>query len=78
VSDSGSVLLHSGQLVGRGSGAGHSLRRSYVGSKRWGGLEESVELAGDVADQAASDLPVGLAFGTPPLAEPSTTSKLVT
>jgi hypothetical protein len=27
------------------------------------GLEESVELAGDVADQAASDLAVGLALG---------------
>jgi hypothetical protein len=27
------------------------------------GFEESVELAGDVADQAASDLTVGLALG---------------
>jgi hypothetical protein len=28
----------------------------------WVGLEESVELAGDEADQAASDLAVGLGF----------------
>jgi uncharacterized membrane protein len=30
-------------------------------------LEEPVELAGDVADQAASDFAVGLALGAPPL-----------
>jgi hypothetical protein len=32
-------------------------------SKRGLGFEEPVELAGDVADQAASDLAVGLAIG---------------
>src|SRR5215218_7882783 len=31
------------------------------------GLQESVELAGDIADQAASDLAVGLALGAAPL-----------
>jgi hypothetical protein len=31
------------------------------------GFEESVELAGDVADQAAFDLAVGLALGAAPL-----------
>jgi hypothetical protein len=31
--------------------------------KCWLGLQESVELAGDVADQAAFDLAVGLALG---------------
>ena len=31
------------------------------------GFEESVELAGDIADQAASDFAVGLALGPPPL-----------
>src|SRR4029453_15373482 len=31
----------------------------------WVGLEESVELAGDVADQASSDLAVGLALSPP-------------
>src|SRR5215204_552405 len=36
-------------------------------SKRWGGFEESVELAGEVADQAASDLAVGLALSPSPL-----------
>jgi hypothetical protein len=35
--------------------------------KAWVGLEESVELAGDVADQAASDLAVGLSLGAAPL-----------
>jgi hypothetical protein len=30
-------------------------------------LEEPVELAGDVGDQAASDFAVGLALGAPPL-----------
>src|SRR5215218_634505 len=46
---------------------GHSLGRSYGGSKRGLGFEESVELAGDVADQAASDLAVGLALSPSPL-----------
>jgi hypothetical protein len=31
------------------------------------GFEESVELAGDVADQAASDFAVGLALGPSPV-----------
>jgi hypothetical protein len=31
------------------------------------GLQEAVELAGDVADQAASDLAVGLALSPPAL-----------
>src|SRR4029453_10685586 len=35
--------------------------------KAWVGLQESVELAGDVADQAASDLAVGLALSPSPL-----------
>ena len=35
--------------------------------KAWVGLQESVELAGDVADQAASDFAVGLALGPAPL-----------
>src|ERR687898_603624 len=47
--------------------AGHSLGRSYGGSKRGLAFEESVELAGDVADQAASDFAVGLALSPPPL-----------
>jgi hypothetical protein len=34
--------------------------------KGWRGLEESVELAGDIADQAASDLAVGLALSATP------------
>jgi hypothetical protein len=45
---------------------GHSGGRSHVGQVP-GGFEESVELAGDVADQAASDLAVGLALGSSPL-----------
>jgi hypothetical protein len=47
--------------------AGHSAGRSYGGSKRGLGFEESVELAGHVADQAASDLAVGLALSPAPL-----------
>src|SRR5215208_5028524 len=48
------------------------LQRSYHGTllcwvKCWLGLEESVELAGDIADQAAFDLTVGLALGPAPL-----------
>ena len=35
--------------------------------KAWVGLQESVELAGEVADQAASDFGVGLALGPAPL-----------
>jgi hypothetical protein len=35
--------------------------------KAWVGLEVPVELAGDVADQAASDFAVGLALGAAPL-----------
>ena len=35
--------------------------------KCWLGLVESVELAGDVADQTAFDLAVGLALGPSPL-----------
>src|ERR687892_1746332 len=35
--------------------------------KCWLGLQESVELAGDVADQAAFDLAGGLALGPSPL-----------
>ena len=47
--------------------SGHSPRtlRSWV--KAWGGFEESVEPAGDVADQAGSDLAVGRALSPPPL-----------
>jgi hypothetical protein len=36
-------------------------------SKCWGGFEEWVELAGDVADQAASDFAVGVGFAPSPL-----------
>src|SRR4029450_10992223 len=39
----------------------------YGGSKRGLGFEESGELAGHVADQAASDLAVGLALSPAPL-----------
>jgi hypothetical protein len=35
--------------------------------KAWVGFEEPGALAGDVADQAASEFAVGLALGTPPL-----------
>src|SRR5215216_2899531 len=35
--------------------------------KGWVGLQESVELAGNIADQTASDFPVGPALGAAPL-----------
>src|SRR6187455_1579897 len=41
--------------------------KACVGSKRGLGFEESVELAGEVAGQAASDLAVGLALSPSPL-----------
>ena len=46
-------------VVADGSAGG----RSYVASIRWLGLQESLELVGDVTDQAAFDLTVGLALG---------------
>src|SRR3954447_4184774 len=40
------------------------LRRSYASSSGWGSvLEQAVEVAGDVAGNAAFDLSAGLAFG---------------
>jgi hypothetical protein len=73
-------LLALGSVVPRGDGPKASARpsaahraglsgrygRPYVGSKR-GVLEKSLELAGDVADQRAFDLAVGLALGAPAL-----------
>jgi glycerol kinase len=46
-------------------------RSKYAATASWVkarvGFEESVELAGDVADQAASDFAVGFALGASPL-----------
>ena len=63
-----SRTLRTEQQLGAGSGPsqasnGDPLPRTLLcGVKSWLALEQSVELTGDVADQAAFDLSVGLAL----------------